>query len=82
MLNGRQRGLLDQAIDEYITGLMEANDRAGAHLQLGVLYETMGRNSRARKAYRTAIQVEPNVTGPRTNLAAMLERLIEEEKQR
>ena len=42
LLNGRQRESLDSAIDEYIAGVHEADDRGGAHMALGVLYESMG----------------------------------------
>ncbi len=45
-----------------------------AHLTLGVLAEQQGRDQQAIRHYQTAIAVEPTVTGPRTNLAALLER--------
>jgi Flp pilus assembly protein TadD len=82
LLNGNQRRKLDSAIDEYIAGTLEANDRGGAHLELGVLYETLGRDADALAAYRTAIQVEPRMTGPRSNLAGLLERICERAVQR
>ena len=50
------------------------NDRAGAHLGLGIFAEQQGRNQQAIEHYQQAILVETNVTGPRTNLAALLER--------
>lgn len=50
------------------------NDRAGAHLSLGSMAEQQGRNQQAIEHYENAIAVEPQVTGPRTNLAALLER--------
>ena len=43
-------------------------------MELGVLYETMGRYDEAEDAYRTAMRVEPRMTGPRSNLAALLDR--------
>ncbi|MFN3192955.1 MAG: cytochrome c3 family protein [Aureliella sp.] len=64
------------ALDELRAGLNFNNDRAGAHLALGIMAEQQGRNQQAMKHYGQAIGVEPNVTGPRTNLAALLERSL------
>jgi Flp pilus assembly protein TadD len=77
LLSGNQRVKLDRALDEYTQGILESNDRGGAHMELGVLYESLGRDAAAESAYRTAIRVEPRMTGPRSNLAAVLERLNE-----
>jgi len=78
MLNGGQRRQLQAALEEFKQGVLVNNDRAAAHLTLGVLYESLTDLRAAEKAYQTAIHVEPNVTGPRTNLAALLERQAEE----
>lgn len=78
MLNGGQRRLLRAAFDEFKEGVLVNNDRAAAHLTLGVVYESMNDMQAAEDAYQTAIRVEPNVTGARTNLAALLERQAEE----
>ena len=48
----------------------------------GVLYETLGREADALAAYRTAMRVEPRMTGPRSNLADLLDRICERELQR
>jgi tetratricopeptide (TPR) repeat protein len=77
MLNGDQRDALDHAIDEYLVGLDESNDRGGAHMARAVLYESMGKLAEAEEAYRTAIHVEPQLTGPRANLAALLEQVLQ-----
>ncbi len=82
LLNGHQRGQLDQALEDYIAGVLETNDRGGAHMELGVLYETMGRYAAAEDAYRTAMRVEPLMTGPRSNLAALLDRSVALQLQR
>ena len=82
LLNGTQREALDQAVDEYIVGLGESSDRGGAHMALAVLYESMGKLDKAEEAYRMAIRVEPQMTGPRSNLAALLEQVISEEMAR
>lgn len=81
LLNATQRQHLDAAVEEYIAGALESNDRGGAHMELGVLYETQGRDRLAEEAYRTAIRVEPGMTGPRSNLAALLDRWVEEEQR-
>lgn len=72
--DGRQRAALQAAINEWIETLKVYNDRAGSHLALGVYYEAQGDESGAAEAYQTAMRVEPRVVGPRSNLAALLER--------
>ena len=62
------------ALTELEQGMQCNNDRAGAHLALGIFAEQQGRNQQAIEHYQNAIAVEPNVTGPRTNLASLLER--------
>jgi predicted CXXCH cytochrome family protein len=68
---------LRAAIDELEKGLLFNNDRAGAHMTLGNLAEQQGRNQSAIDHYRDAIAVEPSVTGPRSNLASLLERNLQ-----
>ncbi len=65
---------LQQAVRELVAGIETDNDRAGAHLSLAVMAEQEGRMQSAIESYRQAIRVEPNVTGARTNLVALLER--------
>lgn len=81
-LRGAQRDRLQAVLEELQRGALVNNDRAAAHLGLGALYESLGEDARAAEAYRTAIHVEPGVTGPRTNLAAVCERLAEAADQR
>jgi tetratricopeptide (TPR) repeat protein len=76
-LRSSERQKREAAIEEYITGLRLNNDRAGAHLMLGNLFEELGRGDDAIAAYRTAMRTEQRATGPRTNLAALLERQAE-----
>lgn len=64
------------ALSELIEGLQYNNDRAGAHLALGILSEQQGHQQQAMGHYESAIGVEPTVTGPRTNLAALLENTL------
>lgn len=77
-MNGGQRRMLQAALDEFKEGVLVNNDRAAAHLTLGVVYESMNDLQSAEAAYLAAIRVEPQVTGPRTNLAALLERQADE----
>lgn len=64
------------AVNELETGLQYNNDRAGSHLALGICAEQLGQIEKAIKHYEQAIAVEPRTTGPRTNLAALLERQL------
>ncbi len=66
---------------EFEAGAMIMNDRAEGHLQLGVLAESRGRLSDAQRHYETAVRVQPNVTGPRGQLAMLLERLVQEAQE-
>ncbi|MCO6454148.1 MAG: hypothetical protein J5I93_02430, partial [Pirellulaceae bacterium] len=81
LLRSNQRAQLQRVLDEYIAGLMMNNDRAGAHLMLGNLFEQREQPEPAIEAYETAIRTEPRATGPRTNLAALLEREAERAEQ-
>jgi tetratricopeptide (TPR) repeat protein len=81
-LDGIQRQSLRSALDEFKAGVLVNNDRSFAWLTLGNLYENLRDDRRAIEAYRNAIRVEPNTAGPRTNLAALFDRLAEGEEQR
>jgi tetratricopeptide (TPR) repeat protein len=81
-LHGSRRRKLKAAIDELRAGLLLSNDRAAAHMTLGILYESLGNDRSARDAYHAAIRVEPSATGPRTNLAALHDRLADMAQQR
>lgn len=76
-LSIKQSRALDKCIEELKLGLLVNNDRAATHLTLGSVYERLGNGQRAEESYRTAIKVEPGATGPRANLAAMLENRIQ-----
>lgn len=77
-LRNHEKTQVDLAIREVKNALMSASDRAGAHMGWAILCEGQGRFDEAVKAYETAIRVEPNMTGARTNLASLLERLAGE----
>ena len=81
LLRGPDRRALQSAVAEFEVGLLTSNDRATAHLSLGILYESQGAFEKARQAYQVAILVEPGVTGPRSNLAALYDRLAVDAEQ-
>ncbi len=74
-LRGIDRTRVDLSLREVHDALMVASDRAGAHMGWAMLCEGQGRYDEAVSAYETAIRVEPKMTGPRTNLASLLEGL-------
>lgn len=75
-LSSAERKRVDDALAEVKTSLMVASDRAGAHMGWAMLCEGRGRYQDAIAAYETAIRTESKMTGPRTNLASMLERVL------
>jgi Flp pilus assembly protein TadD len=62
-------------VDELHASYQVNSDLAGAHLMLGVLAERSDRTQAAIEHYQTAIHVQPEVAGPRSNLAQLMERL-------
>ena len=68
-----QRRAFENAIDEYRRSVLQENDRALNHMVVGGVLENLGEIEKAKDAYRTAISVEPNLAGPRSNLAAILD---------
>lgn len=80
-MRGSQRHALEAALAEFKQGQMVSNDRAASHMTMAILYENLGDDDAAIAAYETAIRVEPTVTGPRTNLAALYDRLAEAQER-
>lgn len=76
-LDGGERVRFQQVMDEIQAGLRVISDRSGAHMDWALLCEATGRVSEAIEAYKTAIRVEPNTVGPRSNLAGLLENLVD-----
>jgi tetratricopeptide (TPR) repeat protein len=66
---------LAAATDELQASLMVNADLAGSHVMRGVLAQRNGQLQAAVQAYQTAIHVQPDVAGPRSELAQLLERL-------
>ncbi|MEP4684828.1 MAG: HEAT repeat domain-containing protein, partial [Rhodopirellula bahusiensis] len=75
-LSGTRQKQADAAIDAIESELMVASDRAGAHMAWASLSEQRGDYLEAAKAYQNAIRVQPSMSGPRTNYAAMLDQLV------
>lgn len=72
-LSAGERTQVDLALREVQSALAVTADRAGAHMAWASLCEQRGKIPEAIAAYQTAIRVEPNMAGPRTNLAALLD---------
>lgn len=64
-------------IDEIRQSVAANADRAGAHMDWAQLCEQLGRYEEAIESYRTAIRVEPRTVGPRSNLAGLLEQMLQ-----
>ncbi len=62
-------------LTHFLEGLMVMNDRAGSHLQAGILFEELQDTTRAREYYQNALRIEPRTTGPRGQLAELLQRI-------
>ena len=76
-LKSDQQRLFETSIEEYRKSLMVMSDTAGAHMQIGGLYQQMGQLSQAADSFRTAIRLQPHLTGPRSNLASILENKVQ-----
>ena len=68
-----QRNGFEQSLHELKQSFYLENDRGSYHMMLGGLHEMLGEADRAKDDYRSAIAVEPNLAGPRSNLAVLLE---------
>lgn len=85
VLESEERDKMMTGLEELRVGVMENGDRAGAHAMMGNVYSNLGWYDKAEQAYKTAVHVEPNVTGPRTNLAELMDYhggLLDKEAQR
>lgn len=78
LLDPKYRESLDKAIEEYREGQEMVLDRAASHLNLAALNHALGEELVAREELATAIQLEPYLTGPRDQLAELLQRAGED----
>jgi tetratricopeptide (TPR) repeat protein len=74
-LNAENAQLRDASLKEYKQGLTQHSDLAMSHMGLALLAERQQDFAAAVASYKTAIDVQPDVTGPRSNLAALYESL-------
>ncbi len=81
-LSANERTRVDLTLRELEESLRGVSDRSGAHLSWAMLCEQRGMVPDAIIAYESAIRVEPNATGARTNLAALYEQLAARGDQR
>jgi len=75
-----QRRAFDEALIDYRAQQAATSDRAASHLNLGNLAARLGNPREAIRQYRRAIQLEPYLSGPRSNLAGLLERTGDDPK--
>ncbi len=72
-LTSAQRRAFEKNLKDYETGLHAHSDQSGSHMNLGILYSNLGKADMAIGEFRTAIDLEPSVAGPRSNLVQLLE---------
>lgn len=68
----RYLAAFDKAIDECRAAQQVDVERAAPHINLGMLERQLGNTQKAADEFRTAIRLEPYLTGPRTELANLL----------
>lgn len=73
LLNSEQRVARDAALQEYRDGQALSLERAASHLHLAELDRALGRPDKAIGHLRNAIKREGYLTGPRSELASLLE---------
>jgi tetratricopeptide (TPR) repeat protein len=75
------RGSLDQAVKEYRAGQQVQLDRAQSSRNLGNLELQLGNPLAAVESLRTAVRIEPYLTGTRTELSQLLDQLVNDPAQ-
>jgi predicted CXXCH cytochrome family protein len=72
-LSDQQRNALEEALIEF-RGIQQFSlDHAGGHLTLGALDRHHGRIGQAIEHFQAAIELEPYMSGPRAELATLLQ---------
>lgn len=71
-LDTAYRAPFDRSLTEFRDSQSLIADRAAAHMHLGRLEQQLGHPERAADEIRTAIRLEPYLTGPRSELANLL----------
>ena len=73
LVGSRFRASLDKAVKEYRLGQQVMLDRAGAHINLAAMSQALGDNDSTIEELRTAMRLEPYLSGVRDELAKSLE---------
>ena len=93
-LSDRYKQIQLDSLELYRQGLLQDSDQSASNLSLGILEERLSAAARelgdqqqymehirnAVRHYRNAIKVQPDVTGPRSNLVSILEQFGEAEE--
>ncbi|WP_246112461.1 ammonia-forming cytochrome c nitrite reductase subunit c552 [Allorhodopirellula solitaria] len=74
-VTGSKRRELDKVLADAEEEYMVADDRANSHMGWAMISEQRGQWADAVRAYSNAMRVEPQTTGPRSNLATLLDRI-------
>ena len=74
LVDPKYRESLKRAIAEYRAGQELVLDRAASHLNLAAINHALGKDLEAQEELATAIRLEPYLTGPRDQLAELLDR--------
>ncbi len=69
----RYRDALKRAVDEYRAGQRVMAERAAAHLNLAALSQAQGNARATQESLRTALRLEPYLSGVRDKLAQLLD---------
>ena len=72
-LSDLQRNALEEALIEFRAIQQSALDHAGGHLTLGALDRQHGRIGQAIEHFQSAIDLEPYMSGPRAELASLMQ---------
>ncbi len=73
LIDAQYRNQLDAAIVEFREAQQMILDRAGAHINLGLLSAQLGDTAAARESLETAIRLEPYLSGVRADLARLVD---------
>jgi len=75
------REAFDRAVREYREAQTLADDRAASHMNLAALSMALGETGAAEESLRTAIRLEPYLSGTRDQLAQLLEQSTGDSEQ-
>jgi len=66
---------LERAVEEYRSAQEVVSDRAGSHINLAALNQALGDDRAAIESLRTAIRLEPYLSGVREELSKLLDQM-------